>query len=311
MLEELRHACTPLSNAASSPPATFDVTRALARLRQLEGEVVEAQRIAAEKSQLSTAGNARTLAEMRAENELLLLQLQQTHEQRGRDSAREGETRLAAIAGAEPIEIEKLVLGSARNEPPHRELTLTLLGLKFGAQRIGELLLRLVEHNGHPGLVIFAAPVQALSGWSQSGVDFGQAFMLLVPDDEATRARLRTFSATDWRRLKALAGTVEVGITAAVAEPRWVLVAKRLVQRLAEMPPEVRMDACRVVGDAGGGAWEIALEGVDFEGRSLPLLNLRWTLRTGWRPGQVSDVAVSPTQGGGRQRRTSGDLACF
>ena len=93
-----------------------------------------------------------------------------------------------------------------------------------------------MEHNGHPGLVIFAAPVQALSGWSESGVDFGQSFMLLVPADEATRVRFKSFSATDWRRLKALAGTVEVGIAAAVAEPRWVLVAKRLVQELAEVP---------------------------------------------------------------------------
>jgi hypothetical protein len=39
------------------------------------------------------------------------------------------------------------------------------------------------------------------------------------------------------------------------------------------------MDACRIVGNAGGGAWDIALERVDFDGRSIPLLSLRWTLQ--------------------------------
>ena len=132
LLEELRHTCTPLSNASTSPPAAFDATRALARLRQLRGRSSKHGASRRRRRSLPPLGiPARSRKCGQKTNSCSCNSSRHMSSAEGSRIDR-GRHRLGAMPDAEPIEIEKLVLGSARNEPPHREMTLTLLGLKFG-----------------------------------------------------------------------------------------------------------------------------------------------------------------------------------
>ena len=241
--------------------------------------------------ELATAHSAidQHLKELRAageENELMLLQLHQVQEELEHyylECRRlEGAASTVTSAAQIDLSIDQVQPVTERSTQPHRELTFTLQKVKVGERTLPEARVRLVEHHGHPGLVVFAnaqgAPL--LTAWRQSGQEDGRPYMLLVPSDAGSAPVFDAMDSTDWLVTLALVSVLERRLTDPVLllAPHWQQLARRLREQLQEMPRRFRYGSLVVspVGEPGSGVLAFNFGQVHFGARQLPQLTVRW-----------------------------------
>lgn len=303
---ELHAACQPLDEtAAELPPADagidaaaavqrwHEIQRTAARLRD-DKAMLEQERdatAAAARSLQSELDDAKRRADAaQGENDLLLLQLHQVQEElehyylecKKLESGRVAAPQALAYAA-------RLEVTTERDTPPHRELGFVLHGA--GGDGPGRVELRLVEHHGHPGLVVFAAegPRQLLSVWQESGREDGRAYQLLVPGDAASAPHWQRMPSADWLAVHDLLDRIDALLrqTDPARASRWQDVAARLRVQLAELPARLRYDRLEVRAAAEGeGALAVAFGRVVFGARRFDRLQLLW------RPGQPQPVEL-------------------
>lgn len=313
-LEESRQALQELRRASEA-----ETTRLAQRNLQVEQVSAEATRLAEglqtelgrsldERAQLRTEFDSlhRGLLEQRQENELLILELQQTQDrlERAQASGQQSEAAAATVRGSgasRPAMVAPEVhLVHLRDEPPHRELTLQFLQAWAGGRQLAELDARLVEHHGNPGLVIFSGLGRALplKGWRESGTEGNRPYMLFVPADQDTRQRLAELPAADWQLLKELARAAADQLQRAAGLPaRWPLVARRLEQQLGDLPPVLRYDDAEIICTDEARELDITLRDVDFGSRHVDSLRLVWGLGT--REDQTGPMSMELFGGAG------------
>lgn len=229
--------------------------------------------------------------ELQSENDMLLLQLHQVQEEleqyylENRDLRAAGDRGVvnAAAGLAEPT------FGRANEHGPHRHLNLTLALPPQGERASVELALRLVDHQGVPGLLIFAPGGAApLRPWSASGEEGGRAFMLIHPAQQGMRSWFDRLDSSDWQRLQAIVARIESALatrhrdaSGADAERlgRWLVVAHRVARQLAALPRSLRHDGVQVEPSVAGrdGTLDLVLTNVDYATLRLPRLQLRWS----------------------------------
>ena len=194
------------------------------------------------------------LEKTRNENQLVHIQLAQLQEElayyysRAQAMERQAAT---AVAGNSLIDIAigGVQLASERTAPPYRELTARLQDVKAGDIAVGAATVRLVEHHGHPGLVVFANQQgpQLFKAWRAQGTEDGIGYALLVPSDASSRSLFDSMDTADWLLLQGVAARIEREAQPSISavSPIWQQLARRFQQQLQELPPKVRWAAVR------------------------------------------------------------------
>lgn len=279
----------PMDELHAAQQAAAQAAEELATLRaHADAQAVAAQQKAGE---LATAHSAidQHIKELRAageENELMLVQLHQVQEELEHyylECRRlEGAASTVTSAAQIDLSIDQVQPVTERSTHPHRELTFTLQKVKVGERTLSEARVRLVEHHGHPGLVVFAnaqgAPL--LTAWRQSGQEDGRPYMLLVPSDAGSAPVFEAMDSTDWLVTLALVSVLERRLTDPVLllAPHWQQLARRLREQLQEMPRRFRYGSlvASPVGEPGSGVLAFNFGQVHCGARQLPQLTVHW-----------------------------------
>jgi hypothetical protein len=198
--------------------------------------------------------------ETRQEVELLLLQLHQVQEE-----LEHYHLQFTELAARAPTH------AAASNEPPilraaavevierqeaglHRNLDLRLNRAEHSGKSWQTLDLRLVDHMGRPGLVLFKVRTnntKPVSAWETTGQEDGREFMLIVPADAAGRSLLQPMGSSDWRFVTDAADFFARETEDQTELAHWHLVALRLRRQLADLPPRLRYDDLHVAPAEG------------------------------------------------------------
>ncbi|MFO1337513.1 MAG: hypothetical protein U1F53_04640 [Burkholderiaceae bacterium] len=285
--ERLHASCLPLTDPVPAFPAKPDFAGALRAFGELRRKAEQARRDDEERTKLRAE-----LVASRRENELLQVQMHQVQEEAEHHflAYRELEARAPDAAG--PVRIGRIDVGVARDEAPHRELSLELHGLVAPDRRRDRLQARLVEHHGRPGIVLFQSPPSEppLMGWQPEGEEDGRSFTVLIPTDVPSRQRLMRLGTGDWQLVQGLAQSLAARLTgvASLNGTRWPAVAQRFAEQLMELPSRLRFDAVDVAPDgAATGVVLVRLRQAIFGPRQLGELAMRWSPADASRPLQL------------------------
>lgn len=254
-----------------------------------------------------------TCEALRADHRLSQLQLAQAleelqglnqhheHRRHATDGAQEAErallaaqlqaaiSELEALHGTAPepasalrqLSTEPLEVVHVRDEPPHRELSLVFRDVQTPTGMLPRLLVRLVEHAGHPGLVLFrpAGGPPPLTQWQAAGTEASEEFMILLPEDASAASPLSGLASPNWRFVQSLVDTLaqEVPQSDDVAlHPHWPAIAIRLQQQFAALPPRLRyadLQAHQAQDDLS-----VCFRDVVFGRNAWPTARLQWRL---------------------------------
>jgi len=183
------------------------------------------------------------------------------------------------------LECEKIALGEQRNIGPHRSWDITFHQVSLLGRRWAQLDLRLVEHHGNAGILIFEGPgpSPALHRWNPNGEEGGRRFLLVVPQDHTSQTLLASVPASDLVFLRD--ATSKIIQEAAIQDlPHahsllWLQVARRLLQHFNEVPSRIYYDAVKtsVLSKPNGQpALRFELVNAYYAGKVLPSLPLVW-----------------------------------
>ncbi len=227
------------------------------------------------------------LAATEAENRQLLFHLHEVQEllEAELGSGRERAARVEALdgaryrAGAAEMSIQAMEFGAGRDEAPYREFDMRLLGVRTGSEAPRDHDIRLVEHRGHPGLVVFSDPAgpPIFGAWQETGREGDRRFMLLVPNDAAGAGLLDRLPRTDHHRLTRMLANVERALEDAPAHAHWLALARRLRVEILERDARFRYDDIRIspVKDEPT-MLEVEFHAVEFGARQWSKLRVRW-----------------------------------
>ncbi len=217
-------------------------------------------------------------------------------------AALEGNTRLPAAT--EPDRATAPALGKARivgvrDAAPHRELSFEFDGVETPAGAMPKLLVRLVDHNGQPGLVLFAAADgrAPLTQWQPGGSEDGREFMILLPRSNGPKTPLFHMASADWRFVAALADTLlgELPRDLPGLHVRWRDIAARLQQQFRLVPPRLRYGGMQLER-ARADHWSVQLDDVVYGNSALGTVRLDWTLAGANGPTRTLAWQRDPTQ---------------
>ncbi len=184
-----------------------------------------------------------------------------------------------SVDAAAAIQLTGFDLLDVRDEGPHRELAFSLQGWTCPTGTLDEVSVRLVEHQGHPGLVFFPATDgrPALTQWQPSGTENGRPFMILLPADHRPDAPLMQMAPADWRSVVGLATLLARELRMVDGDglhPHWRDIAARLCVELAALPARLRYAVLRsTVSDRG---LDLQLEDLVFVSRACDRWRLEW-----------------------------------
>jgi hypothetical protein len=193
--------------------------------------------------------------------------------------------RQIVVPGGVSLSMADAAVKARRDTTVHRDIDLNLLDVQCAGQSLGDLKLRLVEHQGHPGVLFFAGhgTQQLLQQWRANGEEDGQPYMLLLPSDPASQPVLETLGASDWAILQAVLGRVQLQLQGSSDEGdrRWGRLAARLKAQMSELPLRLRWDKLEARPHSAEGApptllleWSHLL----FGARELQRMQLSWIL---------------------------------
>ena len=237
--------------------------------------------------QLDLATRQRELDQTLQENELLLQQLHQVQEELEQYYLECRRLKEAAVLAVQNNAFVKLgvaeVLPSReRDSPPHRELTFQLRGVVVDDQTIAEATVRLVEHHGHPGLVVFGnlQGPQLLSSWAETGREDGRPYMLLVPGDGPAKALLQAMGHVDWQLLQMLPAWLEHALQSTDIQlgRHWQQLARRLHGQLLAQGRKFRYRQVQRLSSIDGRATVLALRfnEVHWGSYHIPGITVHW-----------------------------------
>lgn len=255
--------------------------------QQADKAAAAEQAAALDTAQRELAARQRELADTRQENELMLQQLHQVQEELEHyylECRRLHEEAASTVPGSAAVKlaVAEVLPSAERNSPPHRELTFQLRQVVVDDRMIPEATVRLVEHHGHPGLVVFGNPQgpQLLSSWRETGREDGRPYMLLVPADDPARPLLEAMGYADWQLLQTLPGWLEHALQAPELRlgRHWQQLARRLHGQLQAQGRRLRYRQVQLSPAADGppGALALRFGDVHWGAQQLPSLTVRW-----------------------------------
>ncbi len=272
--------------AARAAQAETTIALAAANVRA-EALDREQQLVREEVSQRAAEAHAARAAAQSAEreNELLVLQLHQVQEELEHyyltcKTLERSATNAARKTRGLDVTIDEIIAVGERDTPPHRELTFMLSKPTIDGRAIGDSQMRLVEHHGHPGLVLFgnADGAHLLNSWHETGMEGGLRFELLVPSDASCAPLFDAMATSDWLLTQHIAARIEARLGASDIDvaPHWLQLARRLHEQLLEMPPRVRYSSMQVDANAADGTLVFHFANMHYGTRTLPRLTVHW-----------------------------------
>lgn len=260
-----------------------------------ETENREAEKREAEKAVLAVKSHAnadrleKALRDSREECELLTLQSHQIQQELERLHARNlqlahGARSQIALPGFDDVAIGEARVIGERASSPHRELSFIVRDVRVGNRTIPAASVRLVEHWGRPGLVIFADEGRPalLESWRESGREGEQPYMLLVHGEESAQRVYDAMGSLDWQLIQALATRLDQALQSQAGDlsPGWHALAQRLVMSLQELPARLRYDSVAVTPikreASAPPRFGLTLERATYHGRSWRHLSMEW-----------------------------------
>lgn len=256
---------------------------------QLDALRLEAQAQASRQADELAAASSKQDA-LQQENELLLLQLHQVQEElehyflQARDLQAKADAdaaRAAPVPGVVEVAIGDIVPEAERDTPPHRELTFSVRQVRAGTREVVESTVRLVEHHGHPGLVVFGGGGDMpplFAAWQPGGQEDGRPYALLIPSDAHSAPLLDAMDSADWLLLHTLVLRLERLLQAPPVplQPHWSALARRLRDAMQDLPPRLRHQGLKVEPAADDGAQTLHFERVLYGARQLARVSVRW-----------------------------------
>lgn len=199
--------------------------------------------------------------------------------------------RLEATGPLRALDVQEIERGQICEEPPYRHVDFQLRSVFQNHQRLAVLDLRVVEHHGVPGLVVFdtlESGSPPLSCWVASGQENGRSFMLLHPQHKTARALFAELTTSDWLLLNDAVALAHMALRDQThgrgVSPRWKLVCLRLREQFARFSRMLRYDRASIINltrEARKAHLDIELHNVTFGQRAYPNLRLRWSLGRG------------------------------
>jgi len=218
-------------------------------LQQLQSEALfHASKVEAEIGQLRSALAAKE-QEALGKYEMLLEEVQKAFQES--EEYFEQWKKTESLLSPFSLECEKIALGEQRNTGPYRSWDITFHQVALLGRRWAQLDLRLVEHHGNAGILIFEGPgpSPALHRWSPNGEESGRRFLLVVPQDHTSQTLLASVPASDLvflhdaaSKLLQQVATLE---TTDIHSLFWLQVAKRLLQHFHEIPNRIYYDSVK------------------------------------------------------------------
>ena len=192
--------------------------------------------------------------------------------------------RAARVALGQAV-VRGIEVGAPAGTAPHLHLPVVLHGVRLGAATVAESRLRLVQHCGRPGLVLFGAEQGAhwLPGWQRTGAEAGRPFMALLPADSASAPLFEAMPGRDWLALLSVVEALQARLAEPGCEagPLWLEVATRLRAQLLELAPRLRYDSLHIgpAPESPAAPRHITLGGVVYGARHLQTLALHLHLQ--------------------------------
>lgn len=285
--ERLYASCVPLVES-DLPPAPRTARLALEAIEAHQHLVRAAKEAAASASRIVEERKSAPRDELASEHgnsELLLVQLHQVQEELEHYYLAYRDLEAGQGGRGKPTAAKKMAwvdIGTERDAPPHRELSLVLHDLMVDDRKVDHLHVRLVEHHGRSGLVLLQprgrpAP---LAAWDPTGSEGDLSFVALIPTDDHGRQRLQRLGASDWRIVESVMLSIEhaFGNGSVNALPgRWINVARSLAQQLADLSMRFRFDRVTSIADPqAADAFIVTFGNVSFGSRRMAQLQLRW-----------------------------------
>lgn len=216
-------------------------------LYQLQAEAsLQAKKIDAEISQLRAELEAQQ-EDARGKYQMVLEEIQSAF----RESEEYFEKWKKAESLIQPLclECKKIDRAHQRNTGTHRSWDFILHEVNLFGRHWAQLDVRLVEHEGNAGILIFESrsPSQAFHRWDPNGEEGGRNFMLFVPHDRSTKNLLSCIPAGDFVFLRDAVSKILQEIIAQEKftsyDISWLQVARRLLEHFNKIPNRIYYDA--------------------------------------------------------------------
>jgi hypothetical protein len=156
------------------------------------------------------------------------------------------------LGGNLSLNVESVTRGAFHEQGSHRYYNLTLGGVDLFERRWDHMDLRLVEHHGNAGLMVFK-PVSGgapFYSWKQDGEEGGRPFQLIIPSNSASKKWLLAAPASDLILAQECAAFLVSDLAINGVPPGsqldWLDVAKRLLNQILEIPERFRYDSVKI-----------------------------------------------------------------
>jgi hypothetical protein len=135
------------------------------------------------------------------------------------------------------IEYQSMTRGISHEISDHQHINYRFDQVRLGEKEWDILNVRIVEHHGKPGILIFENPMRELKPlekWIPSGSEGGLEFMLFIPDDKNGRKSLKKITKTDLILLTELSLMMYLENTQKEHDgnPKWISISEKLHARL-------------------------------------------------------------------------------
>jgi hypothetical protein len=175
---------------------------------------------------------------------------------------------------------------SEHERAPHRHLHFAVEHVRAGTRELPRLEVRLLDHLGRPGIVLFSAgQKQVLAAWQATGEEGGRPFMALIPSDPLGRSLLERMGTADWQLVNHLAQLVQRYLAGEESHlgVRWQTACARLCRQLADMPARLRYDRLQLslVENDGVPELDVLFGRTSYGERVLDQVHLRWQVPDG------------------------------
>jgi hypothetical protein len=135
------------------------------------------------------------------------------------------------------IEYQSMSRGISHEISDHQHINYRFDQVTLGERMWEKLNVRLLEHHGKPGILIFEnciSELKPLEKWIPSGTENGLEFMLFIPDDKNGKKSLKRISRRDATLLFELSLMIHLENTQSAPDgySKWVSISEKLLAKL-------------------------------------------------------------------------------
>ena len=153
------------------------------------------------------------------------------------------------------LEIENVIMGSRHEDGEHTHINFNLQGIRYLGRKISKLDVRLVEHKGNPGIVIFESDhkERVFNSWIKSGEENGKVFMLVIPSEKKGQDWLVQATSNDLLLIIDMVKYIrkEILKTPKSGKIYWDNVSTSFLYKISSIPKRLHYDSVDLIESSG------------------------------------------------------------